>query len=152
MEQIIHTFKTSLISLALGFILHLFQGLVGSSYLSVFLYENLITLLVSLLAINSATMGIVLTKIRDIVDSEGNASCFLNTRKSMVHSVKEQIVLVAAAIVILVLADGECLNTVKNFNMLVQSCKIGVFVYALMILYDTAKGVLIIVDFDPGDS
>lgn len=159
--MILQTFKISLISLSLGFIFNLMQGWVGSCYLSVFLHENLITLLVALLAINSATMGIVLTKIRDLIEVEKAksedegakaAACFGLTRANMLQSVKEQISLIVVAVVIFILADSDSLAAIKNFNMLVQSCIIGIFAYSLMILYDTSKGVLIIVDYDSANS
>ncbi|MFW8696409.1 hypothetical protein, partial [Mesorhizobium japonicum] len=62
---------TSLISLGIGYVCEFAQSMGQSQYLNDFLKGNLITLLVALLAINSATMGIVLTKIRDLIDKKG---------------------------------------------------------------------------------
>ena len=61
--------KTSIMSIGVGFLAQVLQSSLTTSYLNVFLSENLITILIALLAINSATLGIVLTKIRDLVES-----------------------------------------------------------------------------------
>lgn len=147
--MIAQTTKYALISLAVGYIAQLSQGCAMSNFLTNFLKNNLITLLIELLAINSATMGIVLTKIRDLVESKGGASCFKKTRNQMIHSVKEQVFLILLGVVFLIAADSPLVVGVPNLPMLIQSCIIGVFVYSLMVLYDTAKSVLLIVDFDP---
>jgi len=101
-----------------------------------------------LLAINGATMGIVLTKIRDLIDKDGGAECFKSTRSQMLLSIKEQIGLIVFATILLSLKSSPQLSSIDNLELLMNSCIIGSFVYALNILYDVTKGVLIIVDFE----
>lgn len=135
-------------SLGVGFICQLTQDWLGSQYFNEFLRGNLINLLVALLAVNSATMGIVLTKIRDLVDSKGHGEKFKETRQQMLLSVKEQIWLIAIAVVLLTVAQSKYVAGISNITMFFNSLIAGVFVYGMLVLYDTAKGVLIIVDFD----
>ena len=87
--------RTSLIALGGGFLIELCNGWLESEYLHKFLEENLITILVALLAVNAATMGIVLTKIRDLIDQNNAGSkYFLGVKMQMLLAVKEQIGLI----------------------------------------------------------
>ncbi len=139
---------TSFISLGVGFVAELSNGWLQSKFLHVFFESNLITILVALLAVNAATMGIVLTKMRDLIDKNGNADAFKKTRVDMLLSIKEQIGLIILATVILSVKSSPALQSIQNIPLLLNSIVTGIFVYALLVLYDTAKGVLIIVDFD----
>ena len=141
-------FTTSFISLAIGFIAEVFNIWLGSNFLYSFFESSLVTILVALLAVNAATMGIVLTKMRDLIDKNGNAEAFRKTRSNMLLSIKEQIALIILATVILSVKSAPAVQTIENMSLLLNSFLIGLFVYALLILYDTAKGVLVIVDFD----
>lgn len=141
-------FTTSFISLAIGFIAEMFNIWLGSNFLYSFFESSLVTILVALLAVNAATMGIVLTKMRDLIDKNGNAEAFRKTRSNMLLSIKEQIALIILATVILSVKSAPAVQTIENMSLLLNSFLIGLFVYALLILYDTAKGVLVIVDFD----
>ncbi|MEW6648261.1 MAG: hypothetical protein AB1450_13760 [Pseudomonadota bacterium] len=146
--MISHVLKTSLISLGVGFLAELLNGWLSSQFLSEFFEDNLITILVALLAINAATMGIVLTKIRDLIDRNGGSEFFQKTRAQMLLSVKEQIGLIVFATSLLAIKSGAAMANVPNVPLLVNSVITGIFVYALIVLYDTAKSVLIIVDYE----
>ncbi|MFY0675716.1 MAG: hypothetical protein JXR18_00365 [Neptuniibacter sp.] len=139
---------TSFISLSVGFITELFNIWVGSKFLDGFFESNLITILVALLAVNAATMGIVLTKMRDLIDKNGNAEAFTKTRCNMLLSIKEQIGLIILATIVLSIKSAPAVQSIENMPLLLNSLVTGIFVYALLVLYDTAKGVLVIVDFN----
>lgn len=140
--------KTAFISLGVGFLVELLRSWLSSSFLQNFFEGNLVTILVALLAINAATMGIVLTKIRDLIDKRGGAQFFESTKKNMLLSVKEQISLIVLATIVLSVNSSPLIANVQNLSLFLDSIVTGIFVYALLVLYDTAKGVLIIVDFD----
>ena len=142
-----HVVKTTFIALGVGFIAELTNSWLGSEFLHTFLAQNLVTILIALLAINATTMGIVLTKVREMVDSKGSAGCFKRTRDQMLLSIKEQIALVVISISILSIKGSEHIIAMDNAELLLNVVIIGVFVYSLMVLYDTAKSVLIIIDF-----
>jgi|SRR5690554_3296880 len=140
--------KTAFISLGVGFLVELLSSWLSSSFLQKFFESNLVTILVALLAINAATMGIVLTKIRELIDKRGGAQFFESTKKNMLLSVKEQIGLIVLATTVLSVNSSPLVANVQNLSLFLDSLITGIFVYALLVLYDTAKGVLIIVDFE----
>src|SRR5690606_2367989 len=141
--------RTALIALALGFLAQLAQHALETDYLNAFLRSNLLTLLIALLAINSATTGIVLTKIRGLIETGGSAAVFKATRAQMVLAVREQVALIVIAIAALTLASSPLLPSDDILHLSLESVVVGVFAYSLLVLYDTAVGVLLIVDFDP---
>ena len=143
----IQILKSVLIALAAGFVCQLFQGWLSSTYLTSFLEQNLVNLLVALLAVNSATMGIVLTKIRDLVEKHGQGDAFGRTKRQMLVSIKEQIGLILVAMLSLMVSNSPYAAQIPNGEILFGSLLAGVFVYGMMILYDTAKSVLLIIDF-----
>ena len=136
--------KDLLMSIGAGAILYSLQQLIGSNYLNVFLKQNLIMMLVMLMAINSATMGIVLTKIRDILDKVGDKHTFKCTKNEMNMSIVEQIVIIIVSTLLLILQDSKLLLSCTHIiNTLLISC----FVYALNILYDATKSILCLLDY-----
>ncbi|UTW01197.1 hypothetical protein KDW99_08755 [Marinomonas rhizomae] len=144
--------KTALISLALGFLLELSGIWLKTSFLQEFFKNNLVTILVALLAINATTMGIILSKIRDLIDKHGGDEFFKNTKKSMLISIQEQIGLIIAATIVLAAKSSEVIKQIDNLPLLLNSITTAIFIYALLVLYDIAKGVLIIVEYDiPSD-
>lgn len=67
----------------------------------------------------------------------------------MLLSIKEQIaLLVAAAVVLFSLKGSAHVTAIENAELLLNVVSIGVFAYLLLVLYDTAKSVLIMIDFD----
>lgn len=116
---------------------------IGSSYVYEFLKENIVSLQIGLLAINTATLGVVLTKLRDLVDKGVPLSKFSSTRAEMLLSIKEQVALIASAIVILSLEGAKALPFAVPEGLL-RVLLITCFVYSLQILYDTAKSVFIV--------
>jgi len=139
----------SLISLGAGYACQFIQSMGQSHYLNDFLKGNLITLLVALLAINSATMGIVLTKVRDLIDKKGEgADCFASTKKEMLLSIKEQLALIVLSVLLLTVGGSELVTKDINMSSGYWVLVTGIFVYAMIILYDTAKSVIIIIDHE----
>lgn len=140
---------TSLLSLGAAYVCQFIQSLGESQYLNEFLKGNLITLLVALLAINSATMGIVLTKIRDLIDKNGTGSdSFQATKKEMLLSIKEQIALIVSAVFLLTIGGSSFISNSSEIQTGYWVLITGVFIYAMIVLYDTAKSVIIIIDYE----
>ena len=82
------------------------QSSLTSTYISNFLKSNLITIIISLLAINIATTGIVLGKMKDIVDNTKNKTLFVKSKKEMQISIIEQVVLIVLAFMVLTFSDS----------------------------------------------
>lgn len=140
---------TSMISIGTGYLCQLAQSMGQSQYLNDFLKGNLITLLVALLAINSATMGIVLTKIRDLIDKKGvGAESFYSTKEEMLLSIKEQIVLIFLAVALLTIGGSSLITRSTELSSGYWVLINAIFIYAMIVLYDTAKSVIIIIDYE----
>lgn len=140
--------KSCLLSLGAAVLTQFVLNAIGSTYLKSFLTQNIVNLQIALLAVNSATMGIVLTKIRDLVDKLGHGEVFRATRRQMLLSIKEQVGLIFASITVLSIQDVSHPILQEN-DFAFSTALIAVFFYAMMILYDTAKSVLLVVDFGP---
>lgn len=147
--MIVQVLRTTLLALGSGFLCQLAQDWLDSQYFTDFLKTNLINILIALLAVNSTTMGIVLTKLRELIEKHGHQGEFEQTRAQFLLSVKEQVALIAAAILFLTFQQSSYLKDIPNSGLFFGSAVAAIFVYSMMILYDTAKGVLIIIDYSP---
>lgn len=138
-----------LIAIGIGYVCQSLQSFAESQFLITFLKNNMITLMIALLAINSATMGIVLTKIRELIDKAGAGSeAFQATKNEMLLSIKEQIVIIVASVILLTLADSKLAINSEHLQDLFPVLVFSIFAYSILNLYDTAKSVLIIIDYD----
>ena len=135
------------ISIGIGYLFAQLQCFLGTNFLIKFLTDNLIILLVTLIAINSATLSIVLTKIRELNDVNANELNFNNTREQMILSINEQIALIAFGVIFLMFLDSTFINNNLEYVIFIHTLIIATFVYALRVLYDTAKSVFIILDY-----
>lgn len=141
-------FQSLLISVGIAYLAQIIFDAIGSNYVFEFLKLNIINLQIGLLAINAATIGIVLTKLRDIADKGAPLSKFNSVRKEMLLSIREQVALITAALIILSLSTAHKLPMGLNINffrVLLTAC----FVYSLLILYDTARSVFVVLDRSP---
>ena len=130
------------IACAVQFLLHQIQ----SSFVFDFLKSNITNIQVALLAVNTATLGIVLTKIREIIDKNGQRKIFESTRSEMLLSIKEQVALIAVSLFILALESAKSLPIAVSSEIF-QAALIASFAYSISVLYDTAKSVFVILDF-----
>ena len=130
------------IACAVQFLLHQIQ----SSFVFDFLKSNITNIQVALLAVNTATLGIVLTKIREIIDKNGQRKIFESTRSEMLLSIKEQVALIAVSLFILALESAKSLPIAVSSEIF-QAALIASFASSISVLYDTAKSVFVILDF-----
>jgi hypothetical protein len=136
--------RSAILSLGGGYLLVLFQRYVGSAFLTQFLTTNLLTLLVALLAINSATMGTVLSKLRDICDANAKAR-FGATRKQMKIALCEHIALIVFATLLLTLQGSRLAQTLEpDFQTFMEASIAGAFCYSLLLLYDSASSIFVL--------
>lgn len=115
-----------------------------SDFLHGFLHQNLIVLLTALMAINGTTMSVVVTKLQEILECAEEAD-FQNTVREMKISIYEQIWLIISALIIQIIAESKSSNGWPFYiNFALSSALAGIFVYAIYILYDTAKSVFVL--------
>jgi hypothetical protein len=138
--------KTTFTSLGVAAVAQFFLYQIQSTFVFDFLKSNITNLQVALLAVNTATLGIVLTKIREIIDETGQRGTFDATRGEMLLSIKEQISLITVSLFILALDSGRALPIAVS-SQIFQAALIASFIYSIFILYDTAKSVFVILDY-----
>lgn len=122
--------------------------MIGSVAVVEFLKANIINLQAALLAVNAATLGIVLTKIREISDRYGSAENFRLVRKEMVLSIQEQIALIVVSMLLIGIIGGKG-SPWQLPPELFPTLLLAVFVYMLLVLYDTAISVFVLLDYSP---
>ena len=135
--------RSGLISIGIACIAYFALNAMGSTYIFEFLKANLINIQIGLLAINTATLGVVLTKLRDLVDSGVPLAAFARTRNEMLLSVKEQVALIVASLALLSVSEAKSISLRVPTDLL-QILLIACFAYSLLILYDTAKSVFVV--------
>lgn len=138
--------KTIFISLGIACAVQFFLYQMQSDFVFDFLKSNITNLQVALLAVNTATLGIVLAKIREIIDKTGQRAAFDATRSEMLLSIKEQVTLIAVSLLILAIASAKSLPIAISPGMF-QAALLASFIYSIFILYDTAKSVFVILDY-----
>ncbi len=144
--------KNIFLSIGVAFIFSQFQNLLGSDYIIEFLKENLVALLIALLAINTASLGIVLSKIRELIDSCGGSFDFSKTQNEMLLSIREQIALIFLSLILLTINDSTFLTNHPKLISVMETSIITCFIYSMIILYDTAKSIFVILNFNKKES
>jgi len=143
--------KSISLFLVIGLLATLLAEWLQSDFISTFLSENLITLLIALVAINTTTLSVVLTKIREISDQLGGD--FSRTAKEMKLSIAEQVVLVILAVITQVIGSSSLINhSYPLITFISDVVLVSIFSYAIYILYDTANSVFVILQFENQDA
>jgi hypothetical protein len=133
--------------LVVGSIINVLSQLLESSFLCKFLEQNLILLLVAILAINTTTISVILTKMREIADKNPKAD-FGNTRKAMRRSTLEHLSLICIAATVQIVKGSPIVCTSLTYAcFILDSLLIAVFIYSIQIVYDTAQSVYVILDY-----
>lgn len=115
-----------------------------TDFLFKYLTNNLISLLLTLLAINTATLGLIASKMQDIVTDKPQFD-FSNTIKEMKISLIEQIILISVTIVTLVLQDSKVV-VVNHKDLVSNIILVGVLIYSIDILWDTGNSVFVVIE------
>ena len=127
-----------------GVLVAVVESTVEGDYINRLAASGLVPILIALLAINSATMGLVLRDVRELARASENRGVFDNTRAEMLHSVREQIALVVFALLILVFRTSRYLSANEKVLVFIDGLSVGVLIYALSILYDNAKSIIVL--------
>ena len=121
-----------------------FCNYLETTFLFKYLADNLISLLLTLLAINTATLGLIASKMQDIVVDKPQFN-FSRTIKEMKLSLLEQIILIAVSIITLVLQDSKVV-VINHKDEAANIILVGVLIYSINILWDTGKGVFVVIE------
>lgn len=135
--------KNAALIILLSLIFVYAMGLIESTYLVTFLKSQLIIIQITLLAINTATLGLIATKLNELI-LKYNVD-FKDTIYQMKLSLVEQIVLIILSVLILTLFDSKVLNFINKVFILDVGL-VSVFFYSIYILWDTGKAIFILLD------
>ncbi|MFW5871644.1 MAG: hypothetical protein ACOCUT_00910 [bacterium] len=135
--------KNSCTVVVFGFVLNFISNKLKSDYLITFIDQNLITLLIALLAINITTLSVIMSKLWEIADK--HHINFSNTVKQMKLSILEQILFIGIAIVLQILKTSIYLKAhLSGIESISNVLLIAVFIYDILVLYDTSRSIFII--------
>jgi hypothetical protein len=129
--------KWSAISLVAGYFINCGCEMLQSDFLQNFLEDKLIEILVTLLAVNTATLGIILLRLGELCDK--HKTKFPIIVSAMKLSVAEQIGLIIVATICLILRGSKLIQ--ENGEMVNFCCGtvlIAVAIYAVVVVFDTA--------------
>lgn len=134
--------------IAIGIGLNAISVWLQSDFLYKFLDMNLILLLAALLAINTTTLSVVMTKMREIADKNGDIN-FAVTRKEMKASFLEQIYLIVFAVLFQTARHSVLINSrLLYMDFIFDSLLVAIFIHAIHVVYDTAMSVFVILDHE----
>lgn len=138
-----NAFKNFSVALVFAVLIQGASSWLESAFLVSFLKQNLATLLIALLAINTTTISVIMTKLRDI--AEENEIDFSRTIRSLRESIIEQGIVLAASLIVLILLDSHIIADGPSYvPFSLGVVLVALFLHALHILYDTANGVFVI--------
>ena len=130
--------------IVIAIIITLIGKALESKFLFIYLKQNITGLLLTLLAINTATSGLIASKIQDIVVKYPQIN-FSITIDQMKRSLLEQIILIIVSVITLLLMDSA--KIIYEFKDIVGNTILtAVLIYAVNILWDTGKGVFVIIE------
>ena len=140
-------FKNVCTSVFIGMALVFISNKLDSNFLAEFIESNLIMLLIALLAINTTTLSVIMTKLKDL--SEKHGVDFASTVSEMKLSINEQIVMILLAVIFQIIQESSLLLNVDVwFSFAINSLLTAIFVFSIDVLYDTAKGIFVILNFE----
>lgn len=114
-----------------------------SPFLLSFLSENLIVVLIALMAINTTTGSVVMTKLREITDK--NKVDFSRTIKELRLSLLEQVWYIAFALVASMLYSSAKLHCLVPWpELTIGGVLSAVFIASMNALHDTARSIFVI--------
>lgn len=135
--------KTIAVIILISIIIIYFCSVVESEVLFEYLNQNLITILVGFLAINTATLGHLAAKMQDIMIVHKEMD-FQSTTHEMKKSLFEQIIMIGIALIVVIVQKSNIEFNLKDEILNVIS--LSIFLYAVYIIWDTGKSVFVIID------
>ena len=134
--------KMFLMFFSLALLLEIVMRALESKYLINFLTSNILSILLAFLAINTATLGVIASKVQEIIARFGNVT-FNSTINEMYFSLKEQVWLLFFSLVFLILQDSKIIDF-QYKDLILNSSLTCIFFYSVYILWDTGKAVFVI--------
>ncbi|WP_228235073.1 hypothetical protein [Allomuricauda sp. M10] len=146
-----NTILKILASLGLAVILNGLEYFLKSDFLSTFIEEDLVGLLLTLLAINTATSTVISSKLEDIAQRTG--ADFSDVVKEIKFSLIEQIVMIILSIILLIsLKSSFLLQSIDHIGFVINLALSTILIYSIEILRDTGVTIFdIIIELNKKD-
>jgi cobalamin synthase len=118
-----------------------------SPFLPDYLEKNLITLLIALLAINTTTSGVIMSKLKEIMDKRGGD--FTATVAQLRASKLEQILMIVMAVAVLILQKSPKIVMLHQYvPFILNGLLASVFAASMHSLFDTANSIFVILQHE----
>lgn len=131
---------------SIAFYLLLGAGIVGlsswlkSDFLSSFLVDDLLTILITLLAINTATSGLLISNLREL--SPETNEYFQSTYDEIKFSLIEQLALIGFTVLFVILRESIVLQEALKYHLFIWDTLLtACFIFGLDILRDTGVAI-----------
>lgn len=134
--------------MVIAFFTNLTSHLIGTDFLLIYLKSNLTTVQLGLLAINTATCGLVVSKLQEIKEKHVGINIKPIT-KQLLLSLKEQIFLIIIGVMLMLLIDSNLFNQLsycEYIKFALETLLMAVFVNSVQVLWDTGKSVFVLTD------
>jgi hypothetical protein len=134
--------------LIIAIIVNLISNLMGTDFLLNYLKGNLINIQLTLMAINTATCGLIVSKLQEIKERHKEVNVKPIT-KSLLDSLKEQIILIVLGAIFALIIDSKFTAQFiysEYINFSLHTLLMAVFVNSVQILWDTGKSIFVIID------
>ena len=143
----INLLKNISLYIVISIIVNISCIILKSKYIIIFLDTNLILIIIALMAINTTTISIIMTKLRELADKYGGD--FTRTSVELKWSICEQVWLIIIGILLFILKHSEVVrNILPHHDFIFQVLIVAIFCFSIHILYDTANSVFIILKFE----
>jgi len=133
-------------SLFFGVLLTLLQFYLKSNFLQKYLLANLLNIQIAVLAINSATLGLILTKVRELSDQNPEYN-YDKLLREMLLSFKEMIALMAISLLIGIISESQIIPNGFFKPYVIETILFAAFSYTVYILYDFVHGICVLLGF-----
>lgn len=138
------TLKISVVCIVISFTIVTSCNWLESDFLIIYLREQLITILLTLLAINTATLGLLASKLQEAI-AKYPLLDIKNPVQQMKNSLVEQFVLIIIGIVALIISDSAKLVFETKWYIC-DIVIVAVFIYSIDILRDTGISVFTLIN------
>ncbi len=136
------------VTIICGGILNCLQYALKSNYLLDFIEDNLVMLLIALFAINSTTLTLIMTKMKELTDKTEKKDAFSKTETEILFSIKEHFALIVFVVLLLILHSSPIINEYKHITKICNILLISSMIYSLHMLYDVSNSACIILKFN----
>lgn len=109
-----------------------------------YLKDNIIGLIITLMAINTASLGLIASKIQDFITRYKRVN-FSETINQMKISLLEQIILIPISLLLITINESQKVVW-EHKEFACDVLLLAVLIYSINILWDTGKAVFIIID------